>query len=180
MSDEYDPTYPTEAPTPAPQLFAFDLDGTLVESYMDLSTKNYHAVQLLPRRREALAELLAAGHLVAIVTNQGGIAYGYNSEADFEAKIAEVLRQLQLPSSTPIKVCYHHPKASIERYAEPAGCARRKPSGAMIRELMDELGVAPTSTTYVGDRPEDEEAARDAGCCFLTERQFFEGAPIII
>lgn len=152
-------------------LYIFDLDGTLIHGYMD--GIDYAHVQPLPRRIEKLAELRAVGHTVAIATNQGGIGFGYNSEGDFKAKLLEVLRVLKLSRDTPIKVCFHHPSASIERYRDPEGCARRKPNGLMLKELMQELGHTPATTMYIGDRPEDDQAAEHADVAFMWERDFF-------
>lgn len=152
-------------------LYIFDLDGTLIQGYMDGG--DYAHVQPLPGRIEKLAELRVVGHTVAIATNQGGIAFGYNSEGDFKAKLLEALRALKLARDTPVKVCFHHPTASIERYRDPEGCARRKPSGAMLKELMQELGHTTATTMYIGDRPEDDQAAAHAEVAFMWERDFF-------
>ena len=152
-------------------LYLFDLDSTLIAGYMDGG--DYSHVEALPGRIEKLAALRQAGHAVGIVTNQGGIAFGYNSEGDFEAKLAKSLQALGLAANTPYRVCYHHPKASLDQYRDEAGCARRKPSGAMIKELMQELGYSANQTMFIGDRPEDEQAADDAGVGFAWEREFF-------
>lgn len=152
-------------------LYIFDLDSTLIAGYMDGA--DYAHVEALPGRIEKLAELRQAGHGIAIASNQGGIAFGYNSEGDFKEKLLKSLRVLKLPRDTPYKVCYHHPKASIEKYRDADGCARRKPSGLMIKELMQELGYSADQTMYVGDRPEDDKAAEHAEVAFMWERDFF-------
>lgn len=152
-------------------LYAFDLDSTLIYGYMH--QMDYAMVIAIENRPAKLAELRKEGHSIGIVSNQGGIAFGYNSEEDFQVKITKALHALDLPLNTPVKVCFHHPKASITKYADPEGCTRRKPSGAMIRELMTELGYTASDTMFVGDRPEDEQAAADAGVAFMWERDFF-------
>ena len=43
----------------------------------------------------------------------------------------------------------------------------------MIRELMVALGYTADATMYVGDRPEDEQAAADAGVAFRWAAAFF-------
>lgn len=155
-------------------LHLFDFDGTLVEGYLDRADKDYHVVEVLPGRPERLARLLAAGHTIGIVTNQGGVAWGFVTEADWERKIAAALVALGLPAATPVAVCFADARAKDPRYTDPAACARRKPSGAMIRELVAAHPAAATDgVRFVGDRPEDERAARDAGAPFAWAHEFF-------
>ena len=55
-------------------LVLFDLDGTLISSYMEAPDRRYDAREVLPGRREKLARLLIEGHRVGIATNQAGVA----------------------------------------------------------------------------------------------------------
>lgn len=150
----------------------FDLDGTLIRGYLDRADKNYHAIDVLPRRREILADLIRQGITIGIVTNQGGIAFGYNSEADFATKLAGALDALGLPSTTVVAVCFSDVRGASP-YNSPLDAARRKPSGSMIEELMKQCGTGPLDTIFVGDRPEDEDAAINAGCRFEWAMDFF-------
>jgi D-glycero-D-manno-heptose 1,7-bisphosphate phosphatase len=117
-------------------LILYDLDGTLIRSYLDEPRIPYETIELLPGRRERLAALLAQGHRVGLVTNQAGIAFGYNTEADAHEKIRETIEVLELPPDTPYRVCFAHPKSRNPRYNSPIQIARRKPSPAMIYEIM--------------------------------------------
>jgi D-glycero-D-manno-heptose 1,7-bisphosphate phosphatase len=158
-------------------LYLFDLDGTLITSYMDRPDRDFTQWALLPGRVERLAALREAGHQVGIVTNQAGVAFGHVQEADVSGKLIAVLNALALPLSTPVGVCFAHPSASIRRYRDPAELARRKPSGAMIRELVALFPEqAAQGVVYVGDRPEDQHAAADAGVDFFWAEAFFEQA----
>jgi D-glycero-D-manno-heptose 1,7-bisphosphate phosphatase len=158
-------------------LYLFDLDGTLISSYMDAPDRAYDRWRVLPGRVARLAELQAAGHTVGIVTNQAGVAFGHVSEARVEAKIAAVLAALGLPPDTPVAVSYGHPHARVRRYRDPALVARRKPSGAMLRELAAAHSAAAAGGVhYVGDRDEDRAAATDAGAAFTPAEAFFAGA----
>ena len=104
-------------------LYLFDLDGTLITSYMDNPDRDYHTWQPLPRRGRRIAELRQAGHIVGIITNQAGVAYGFISEQDYNDKIADVCYRLRLDWQA-VYVCL-----------DKAG-PRRKPSGEMIREAI--------------------------------------------
>jgi len=188
-------------------LCIFDLDGTIIRSYMERADRDFAAVELLPGRRERIAALVAEGHQVAAVSNQGGVAFGYNNEDDVRSKLQAVGAALGFPSVTigawhcvlhewstqcqvpitqrtlPIFVCYSDPRTKNAHYNQPADCARRKPGGAMIREAIEDAQIdyynaetdefADVPALFIGDRPEDEAAARDAGVPFDWANRFF-------
>lgn len=155
-------------------LVLFDLDGTLISLYMDSPDHAYDRWQVLPGRRERLAQLQANGHQLGIVTNQAGVAFGYVTEDQVNEKLAEVVQALGIPQNTPIAVCFAHPDASLLQYRSPSEVARRKPSGRMIREL---IGQYPAQTVhgvvYIGDLPDDAAAAADANVLFVPAGVFF-------
>lgn len=155
-------------------LIMFDLDGTLITSYMDLPDRDYHTWQVLPGRRERLAALMAAGHQLGIATNQAGVAFGHVSEAEVHARLRDVVRALGLPADTPALACFGHPNARIGRYRRAEQIRCRKPDGHMLREIMAHYpAAAAEGVIYVGDRPDDEGAARDAGALFALAEPFF-------
>lgn len=142
-------------------LYLFDLDGTLITSYMDNPDKDYHTWEPITGRGHKLHQLRLAGHIVGVVTNQAGVAYGFIGEQDWTQKWAEVCHRLRLDWQA-CYVCF-----------DKSG-PRRKPSGAMLREAMSDYAAhAAEGVLYVGDRPEDEGAARDAGVPFQWAEQFF-------
>lgn len=51
--------------------------------------------------------------------------------------------------------------------------AYRKPAPGMLLFAMQWAGVSASETLYVGDRPEDEAAAQNAGCDFMWADEFF-------
>jgi len=155
-------------------LVLFDLDGTLISSYMDHPDRNYDQWVLLPHRKEILHALLDHGHKIGIVTNQAGVAFGHVTEKKAIRRIHAVLEALELSPYPAVQVCYAHPKARIHRYRKRDAVARRKPSGAMIREhIAMNPEAAAEGVLYIGDRPEDEAAAKDAGVQFVWTEEFF-------
>lgn len=163
-------------------LYIFDLDGTLISSYMDTPKRRYNDWTVLPGRQARLAQLRADGHAIAVATNQAGVAFGYVTESQVRRKIAAALAALELPTDTPVTVCFAHAQARSYRYRAPAELARRKPSGAMLRELMVTVGELE-HVCYVGDSPEDRQAARDARVSFITASEFFrneESEPVVV
>lgn len=159
-------------------LYLFDLDGTLISSYLDRPGRVYDQWEVLPSRRERLAELRAAGHTVGIATNQAGVAFGFVTEDQVREKIGRVLEALGLPADTPYTACFGHAQARLPQYRAPEQLACRKPSGHMITEMLERFPeAAAEGTVYVGDRPEDRAAAEDAGVAFVPAEAFFQLSP---
>lgn len=155
-------------------LYLFDLDGTLISGYMDNPDRAYHTWHVLPGRSERLIQLAVAGHSIAIVTNQGGVAFGFVSEEAAWFKIYEAARQCGIPPDTIRTYACFHDLRGKPPYNDPKGAARRKPSGKMIQEAMYEANIFnPAEVLFVGDRSEDEAAARNAGVPFQWADVFF-------
>lgn len=153
-------------------LYCFDLDGTIIGSYLDNPDKNYHTWHLLPGRRERLLKLVSQGNQIAIATNQAGVAYDYIKEYDFFIKMGKVFYELGIV--IPYYVCFAHYDATNPQYRDPIQVARRKPSGVMIREAMRKLNYAPVETIYIGDLDSDRLAAEDADVKFIHADEFFK------
>ncbi len=156
-------------------LILFDLDGTLISSYMDHPDRKYHRWQPLPGRRELLAQLRTEGHQLGIVTNQGGVGLGFVTQSAFYRKLQLVLEALDLPADLPVAVCFAHSQAPHKQHRSPDQLARRKPNPDMLTELAHQFaGQAAQGILYVGDRPEDRQAARAAGADFAHTDDFFD------
>jgi D-glycero-D-manno-heptose 1,7-bisphosphate phosphatase len=161
-------------------LYLFDLDGTLISSYMDAPGRNYDDWHVLPGRVERLAELRARGNKIAIVTNQGSVAFGYVDEQHAWSKIYQAVLQCGLyPDETRTYACFHDVRGKPP-YNDRHQAARRKPSGQMIREAMADHGLAANDpqdrlqVLFVGDREEDQGAAQRAGVSFQWAHIFFK------
>lgn len=150
------------------QLYIFDLNGTLTNTpFVD------HApLALLPGRKEKIAKLQAAGKLCAIASNQGGVAFGFTTEDEATAEIAGIAQQLNIEH---FEVAFGHPKPKYgyEEYKSAYHMGRRKPGPDMIISLMKRLNVTPKQTVMVGDREEDQGAAKAAGIIFVWTNIFF-------
>jgi D-glycero-D-manno-heptose 1,7-bisphosphate phosphatase len=109
------------------------------------------------------------GIRIALATNQGGVAFGYMQEADMEHELQRMCEEGNIDD---YRVCYNHPKATIPEYCKDDD--NRKPGGGMIRDLLScAKYVGFEDTLYIGDRPEDEEAAKNAGVSFMWAKDFF-------
>lgn len=175
----------------ATTMYLFDLDGTLIASYMDNPNKEFATVALLPHVLEVWQYLRAkTRNNVAIVTNQAGVAFGYISKTDVERKFCTVgaalgynwieihdgseqaimydTGALNGAGVLPIYVCYNDSRSKQWQYQD---ATRRKPNGAMLKEAFEVGGS--TYCVMIGDRLEDELAAKHANVDFYWAGNFF-------
>ncbi len=156
------------------KLIIFDVDGTLVSTKSGATfRKRAQDWQWMPGRLEKLHALKAQGIRMAIATNQGGVAFGYFEVTDILRELQAMARIAGIPKGG-LYICYTHPKASIEQFR--AVDNRRKPGPGMLLESMRDFEASPEETLYVGDLPEDEEAAKNAGVGFCWAGKFFSEA----
>jgi D-glycero-D-manno-heptose 1,7-bisphosphate phosphatase len=153
-------------------LIGLDIDGTLVSSYMDRPDRAYDRWEVLPGRIEKLRELIDAGDEICLITNQAGVAMGHVTQSRVQRRTAQIVEALGLPPSTRVYTCMHHPRGK-GRWAEAKGCARRKPSPAMLLEALADHDMEPGQMIYVGDRISDRQAARAARVRFQWADRFF-------
>ncbi len=169
-------------------LFLFDLDSTLTEPISGGKfPQTIDDRKLMPGRREKLQDLQAHNKLIAVVTNQGGAAWGIFDPNDMTRYLTKFVEDLDLGA---VFVCYHDTsekaKASPKTIANLVlpdyykGWERRKPGPGMLIEAMDFFGVDRQDTLMIGDREEDKEAAENAGCSFVWAWDFFGDGPIIV
>jgi len=176
-------------------LRVFDKDGTLVQTKSGETFPKLGDQQLIPGVKERIAAYAAAGDIIAVASNQGGIPrYKTLEDAiaefwelmtllpeisvcffcpDFDGKQCwsvpnpetEIFGRSLAPSRTHVagrvKDYYaakplHEGVGSGLSYGELIGTFR-KPNPGMLKAAM--LWANVDTCSYVGDRPEDEEAA---------------------
>lgn len=157
-------------------LFIFDKDGTLVgvPSPEQNRPANTPAEQiLLPGVAAKIAALKAAGAKIAIASNQGGVAWGFISYAQAADLLSDCAAKI---GADAWDFCPHDARAADKPNARPEyaiPCRCRKPQPGMIIRLAKRLGVPLSRVVFVGDRPEDEQAAQAAGVRFEWADEFF-------
>jgi D-glycero-D-manno-heptose 1,7-bisphosphate phosphatase len=111
----------------------------------------------IPGSLEAIALLKAAGRLVAVCSNQSGIAKGLISHDNLNAIENKMHRQLRALGAEldQVRYCPHD---------EGDGCSCRKPEPGMLVDIMEAMAVDSAETCFVGDSFRDLQAARAAGC----------------
>lgn len=136
------------------KLVIFDLDGTLTPQRSSSVAPFERA--LLPGVLEKCAELHAGGALLAVASNQGGIAKGLHiDEVDEHMSWLKDLLGI------------HEWRCAI------VSGQRKKPGPGMLLELMAHFGAAAEETLFVGDSDADRLAAAAAGVAYADARSFF-------
>jgi len=154
------------------KLCIFDVDGTLVRTKSGATfRKSADDWKWLPRRLQMIHSLIDSGIIVAIATNQGGVAFGYMKAQDILSELTRMCVEARIYPDR-LYVCYSHPKASLDQYREDSD--RRKPGPGMLREAMSDFQINSEDTLMVGDRPEDEQAAKAAGVDFIHADEYFK------
>lgn len=150
-------------------LFIFDKDGTICRPNDGGKFINKTEQQIL-MSGVALkcAALKAQGHHLAVASNQGGVAFGFMSPAEAEAIVAHAA---QLIGAEEWQVSFCHPGGTVGQYAKES--QYRKPNPKMLLDLMATFSISKANTVMIGDRPEDQEAAKAAGVDFQWADEFF-------
>jgi len=131
-----------------------DRDGTLIEEMGYLSDPAL--LREIPGAAEALNRLDREGYVLAVVSNQAGIAKGKFREDQMEAvhkAFVEYFRARGVEFDA-VEYCPHHPGGVVERYRRVCGC--RKPAPGMAEKVLQRLAVPPSCRIWVvGDKMSD-------------------------
>lgn len=165
-----------DSPTPVLWL---DLDGTVRHGKEELGhfVNRPEDVVIFPEALKLMRKAKAEGWRIVGISNQGGIALGHIS---LEACLAAMNRTHQLCGKLFDKIafCRHHPDA---KDPEMATCWCRKPRIGMIVETGLSMAqyfneyYPPAFGLFVGDRPEDQQCAENAGLPFMWAKDWRAG-----
>jgi histidinol-phosphate phosphatase family protein len=138
-----------------------DKDGTLIE---DLPYNvDPRRIRLAPGAAAALPRFHDAGYVIAIVTNQSGIARGYFTPDDLfgvRDHLGAVMAELGVPLAG-FYFCPHEPEGGDDG---PPGCECRKPLPGLIHQAAVDLDIDLRRSWFIGDTWMDAVAGRQAGC----------------
>ena len=137
------------------KLIILDRDGVINED-SDEYIKSPDEWVPIPGSLDAIARLNHAGYMVAIASNQSGIARGYFS---LETLAAMNVKMNDMLSSMGGRIdamfyCPHGPRD---------GCDCRKPKPGMLTEIGNRFQVKLGDVYFVGDNINDVKAAQAAG-----------------
>lgn len=138
---------------PRPAVF-LDRDGTVIRAVGYLKHLKY--LGLYARSAEAVRLLNERGLVVALVTNQSGVARGYYTLEFLDRAHRKLSRLLARGGARMdgIYLCPHHPD-------DRCGC--RKPRTGLLVRARRDLKVDLGTSFVVGDKRSDVELARRAG-----------------
>lgn len=153
------------------RLLVLDRDGTLNRSLGNRPPSHPTEIELRPGVAAKLHRYAAMGWRLVIITNQGGVAFGYQTEAQARATHEALLKALPVEVDASY-LCPHHPRGTIPRYAIP--CPNRKPAPGAVLDALTRFDASAKDCLFVGDRDADQQAARAAGVPFAWASDFFE------
>jgi len=147
-------------PNLSPCVF-LDRDGTINEDvgYLD----RLERLVLYPACIDAVRLLNRAGFLVAVVTNQAGVAQGLYGE-DFVRDLHRHIGQRFRAGGARIDgfyYCPHLSTAAVAEYRKECDC--RKPRPGLVRQAEHDLHVDLARSFVVGDRWRDVEMGQAVG-----------------
>lgn len=145
--------------------YFFDRDGTLNED--NGYVHRWDQFRWRPGAIAAIKELNSSGILVVVITNQGGIAHGYYTEAEMQALHQRMNADLARHRAgiDAFYHCPHHPRGTVPRFS--ISCSCRKPQPGMLLQAIAEHGIDVRSSVLIGDKESDLQAGSTAGICSL-------------
>jgi D-glycero-D-manno-heptose 1,7-bisphosphate phosphatase len=136
------------------RLALLDRDGTIIVDKVYLNDPD--GVEFARGAIEGLRLLRDAGFVLAVVTNQSGVARGFFDAATLE-RIHDRLRSLLAAEGLHLEAIYTCPHGPEDK------CDCLKPASGMVFKAMRELGFCPDETVLIGDSNADMQAAAAAG-----------------
>ena len=144
------------------QLIILDRDGVINQDSKDFIKSEKEWIPI-PGSIDAIASLSNSGFIVAIATNQSGIArnlFGFKELEAMHQKLHDLVNKAG-GHIDKIIVCPHGPD-------ENSDC--RKPKPKMLNMLIEEYGISNENAFAIGDSLRDLEAADRAGVTPLLVR----------
>jgi D-glycero-D-manno-heptose 1,7-bisphosphate phosphatase len=139
-----------------------DRDGTLIED--DGYICDPSRLREIPGAAEALRRLVRGGYLIAIVSNQAGLARGKFREEEMKAfhrTFIEYFRERGV-SFHGTEYCPHHPEGTVAAYRKVCDC--RKPATGMAERILARLALSASCRKWVvGDKMSDVEMGKRLG-----------------
>lgn len=155
------------------KLIIFDWDWTLARGENTTPEKPFRKrgdrYEWMRPDMPGILEWLHAENSLAIATNQGGIAFGFQNWDETEHAIFTLLKELSFP--IPLLICPYHEQRPLNFGAYATW---RKPKTGMLLTICHLFPlIVHGDVVVVGDRPEDEEAANHAEFEYHAADAFF-------
>jgi D-glycero-D-manno-heptose 1,7-bisphosphate phosphatase len=138
------------------RLVILDRDGVINED-SDAYIKSLDEWVPIAGSISAIARLSRAGFMIAVATNQSGIARGYFDEVTLANMHALLCELVEEEGGQVDMICYcpHGPDEQ---------CRCRKPAPGLLEQISEELRLPLAGAWYVGDTGKDVELALAMNC----------------
>lgn len=160
------------------QALFLDLDGTIRTSK---SGKRFiqgpEDIVLLPNVEKSIWEYRRAEYLIFGISNQGGVAFGYKTEAEVLGELSVTAALFKKDPFHAIFYCPYHERATQEKYRRKS-LSRKPHPGMLVRaeewaSLRMGCGIDWSGSLVVGDRREDYALAGGLDIDFQWASIFF-------
>jgi D-glycero-D-manno-heptose 1,7-bisphosphate phosphatase len=150
-----------------------DLDGTIRRNKNDHKSfiNNAEEIELIPGIVDAIAHFKSRGYLIGVMTNQGGVAFGFKTEEDVHTELIKTLSLFPggVNPFNCILVATQHEGGKVSPYNMRS--MLRKPAPGMFAIFEYNAGLSGFKVDwdrsyYVGDRDEDKQAAAAANIAY--------------
>lgn len=155
----------------------FDKDGTLIEDIpynVDPEKIKFNI------GAEASIKKLSPYFDFFIISNQSGVALGFFSEEELKPVKARLVEMFQSQSVNlkEFYYCPHYDKGHLRQYSFSCEC--RKPGSQLLERAALEHNLELTESWMIGDKLDDIEAGKRAGCLTIlidngTEKEWRDG-----
>jgi D-glycero-D-manno-heptose 1,7-bisphosphate phosphatase len=143
-----------------------DLDGTVRRTKSgNAFIQSLDDIELMPGIEKIIWKYREHGYLILGISNQGGVAHGFKSVSEIMEEVDATVGLFKVNMFDMVKCCYHDEKGTTEPYNHRS--LLRKPNIGMLA-LMETTAwqngiiIDWNNSLFVGDRPEDEQCAKNA------------------
>ena len=144
----------------------FDRDGTIIEEEGYLCDPS--RLREVPGAAESLRRIARGGYLIAVVSNQAGLAKGKFSREQMEAVHRAFVEHFKARGVAfdGVEYCPHHPEGLVAELRVACGC--RKPGTGMADRILARLSVPPSCRRWmVGDKMSDVLMGKGLGAATI-------------
>ena len=147
-----------------------DFDGTIRRSKSGATFINdVSDIELMPRVEKLIWRYREMGYVILGISNQAGVAHGFKLPIEVEKEMDATLKLFSVNPFHIIKWAYHDGNGKVEPYCHRS--LLRKPDIGMLAIMEMEaynegIVIDWDKSLFVGDRPEDEQCAKNAGIPF--------------
>jgi D-glycero-D-manno-heptose 1,7-bisphosphate phosphatase len=154
-------------------LLLIDLDDTIRESLSGAPHFQHPQDQRMIAGADVALNTYGEEWIIVGITNQGGVAAGYKTmqecieEQQYTLKLFPQLREIYFCPDFEGRKCFRVTRHNAHNHSQTRWFRQyRKPHPGMLKLAMVRHNHLPENCLYVGDRPEDEVAAKRAGVRF--------------